>query len=172
MPRIMLQPNGSGIACNPVVLIISNLLQFIRLVHKAFLFFFIHLFIYLFIYLFVYLLYLFIYLLYLSNKDGGLFSTTSMHKHHINQVTEINVCWEGITYWYLTSEVHFIQGSFTQILYTILESYLSDSEIWKNICITLGIQTSTPAFVFLCPQVKERTQIEIIWSSKSTFSKV
>ena len=162
MPRIMLQPNGSGIACNPVVLIISNLLQFIRLVHKVFLFF-------LSIYLFIYL---FVYLLYLSNKDGGLFSTTSMHKHHINQVTEINVCWEGITYWYLTSEVHFIQGSFTQILYTILESYLSDIEIWKNICITLGIQTSTPAFVFLCPQVKERTQIEIIWSSKSTFSKV
>ena len=162
MPRIMLQPNGSGIACNPVVLIISNLLQFIRLVHKVFLFF-------LSIYLFIYL---FVYLLYLSNKDGGLFSTTSMHKHHINQVTEINVCWEGITYWYLTSEVHFIQGSFTQILYTILESYLSDSEIWKNLCITLGIQTSTPAFVFLCPQVKERTQIEIIWSSKSTFSKV
>ena len=89
MPRIMLQPNGSGIACNPVVLIISNLLQFIRLVHKVFLFF---LSIYLFIYLFVYLLYLFISLLYLSNKDGGLFSTTSMHKHHINQVTEINVC--------------------------------------------------------------------------------
>ena len=59
MPRIMLQPNGSGIACNPVVLIISNLLQFIRLVHKVFLFFFIHLFIYLFICLFTLFIYLF-----------------------------------------------------------------------------------------------------------------
>ena len=56
VPRIMLQPNGSGIACNPVVLIISNLLQFIRLVHKVFLFF-------LSIYLFIYLFTLFIYLL-------------------------------------------------------------------------------------------------------------
>ena len=64
MPRIMLQPNGSGIACNPVVLIISNLLQFIRLVHKVFLFFFIHLFIYLFICLFTLFIYLFIYFIY------------------------------------------------------------------------------------------------------------
>ena len=71
-----------------------------------------------------------------------------MHKHHINQVTEINVCWEGITYWYLTSEVHFIQGSFTQILYTILESYLSDSEIWKKHMYYIGDTDKYTSFCF------------------------
>ena len=76
-PRIMLQPNGSGIACNPVVLIISNLLQFIRLVHKVFLFF---LSIYLFIYLFIYFIYLFT--LIIEQRRRSIFSYFHVQASH------------------------------------------------------------------------------------------